>query len=99
MYRTYPEYYLGSYLPPADSYTEFPKLEWAYYGCLCSKTYCALLKKHKPEQWILSILICGKQSKAHLRAHKGNMDIHKKRTIKHTIENLIKPGAEQKVSR
>ena len=35
MYTMYPEYYLGSYLPPADSYTEFPKLKWAYYGCLC----------------------------------------------------------------
>lgn len=45
MYRTYLEYYLGSYLPPADSYTEFPKLECAYYGCLSSKTHCALLKK------------------------------------------------------
>ena len=59
------------------------------------KTYCALLKKHKLDQWILSILICGKQSKDHLRAREGNLDIHKK----HTIENLIKPGAEQKVSR
>ena len=95
MYRTYPEYYLGSYLSPADSYTGFPKLECAYYGCLCSKTYCALLKKHKLDQWILSILICGKQSKAHLRAHKGNMDIQKM----YTTENLIKPGAEQKVIR
>ena len=60
-----------------------------------SKTHCALLKKHKPEQWILSILICGKQSKAHLRASEEVQDMHKK----HTIENLIKPGAEQKVSR
>ena len=34
MYRTYPEYYLGSYLPPADSYTEFPKLECAYLSML-----------------------------------------------------------------
>lgn len=59
------------------------------------KTHCAILKKHKPEQWILSILICGKQSKAHLRAHKWNMDIQKV----FTTENLIKPGAEQKVSR
>lgn len=58
-----------------------------------------IIEKHKLDQWILSILICGKQSKAHLRAHKGNMDIHKKHTIKHTIENLIKPGAEQKVRR
>lgn len=95
MYTTYPEYYLGSYLPPADSYTEFQKLEWAYYGCLCSKTHCALLKKHKTEQWILGILICGKQSKAHLRTHKGNMDIQKM----YTTENLINPGAEQKVIR
>lgn len=53
------------------------------------------IEKHKPEQWILSILICGKQSKAHLRAHKGNMDIQKM----YTTENLIKPGAEQKVIR
>lgn len=95
MYTTYTECYLEFYLLPADSYTEFPKLEWAYYGCLCSKTHCALLKKHKPEQWILSILICGKQSKAHLRAHDGKLDIHKMLTI----ENLIKPGAEQKVIR
>lgn len=49
------------------------------------KTHSALLKKHKPEQWILSILICGKQSKAHIRAHKGNMDIQKM----YTTENLI----------
>ena len=52
-------------------------------------------EKHKLDQWILSILICGKQSKAHLRAHKGNMDIQKM----YTTENLTKPGAEQKVIR
>lgn len=52
-------------------------------------------KKHKLDQWILSILICGKQSKAHLRAHDGKLDIHKT----HTFENLILPGAEQKVIR
>lgn len=52
-------------------------------------------KKHKLDQWILSILICGKQSKDHLRAHKGNMDIQKM----YTTENLIKPGAEQNVIR
>ena len=94
MYTMYPEYYLGSYLPPADSYTEFPKLEWAYYGCLCSKPTVHYWKT-KLDQWVLSILICGKQSKAHLRAHKGNMDIQKM----YTTENLTKPGAEQKVIR
>ena len=36
-----------------------------------------------------------KQSKANLRAHDGKLDIHKMLTI----ENLIKPGAEQKVIR
>lgn len=50
-----------------------------------SKSHCALLKKHKLDQWILSILICGKQSKDHLRAHGGKLDIHKMLTI----ENLI----------
>ena len=54
-----------------------------------------IIEKHKLDQWVLSILICGKQSKAHLRAHKGNMDIQKM----YTTENLIKPGAEQKVIR
>ena len=85
MYRTYPESYLGSYLPPADSYTEFQNLEWAYYGCLCSKPTVHYWKKHKLDQWILSILICGKQSKDRLRAHGGKLDIHKMLTI----ENLI----------
>lgn len=48
-----------------------------------------IIEKHKLAQRVLSILICGKQSKAHLRAHDGKLDIHKMLTI----ENLIKPGA------
>lgn len=54
-----------------------------------------IIEKHKLAQRVLSILICGKQSKAHLRAHDGKLDIHKMLTI----ENLIKPGAERKVIR
>lgn len=46
MYTTYPEYYLGSYLPPADSYTEFPKLEWAYYECLCIQDQLCIIEKN-----------------------------------------------------
>ena len=54
-----------------------------------------IIEKQKLAQRVLSILICGKQSKAHLRAHDGKLDIHKT----HTFENLILPGAEQKVIR
>lgn len=44
-----------------------------------------IIEKHKLAQRVLSILICGKQSKDHLRAHGGKLDIHKMLTI----ENLI----------
>lgn len=54
-----------------------------------------IIEKHKLAQRVLSILILGKQSKAHLRAHDGKLDINKT----HTFENLILPGAERKVIR